>query len=635
MENLELKEAMKIAGQDPKGMFALSLKKTIETGSLDKVASEKGVDLSMFGRPAYKPEVQEQPSFLERTGNAAINAIPVAGPVINALRKTDAIGDIKQAGLNVLDTAKQSTGEFQDIADREQKMSSTVLQGAGQALGTGSKLFGDVFTGALKAVSTPEQEEFATKLITSVIGAARDTEVGGMVEGGLNQLNEDYEALKISDPEAAGNQRAKLQIAEALSELLGLGSAQRIAGQADDLVAQVLRKTDEVIANPSAQPPEIIEAITKNIEDTQTQFAKVREPQPEVNQLDEALKNPDTGITTKNANIGQKLVAGESLLSPRDKKRLLKADRELGNKYMDVLEKSELDDTAPPLFEVATNDVSEVFTEFENFNKVTGSKIGDIKQKINATPVNKPKVQEVINELDSILAKKGLSKTDDGLYVIKAGSNSPFGATDVKNINEEIVRVLDNINNAQTNEQLILGMESLGNKINYNLDTSISNSLQGLSKKVDGQLRDIRNTLMSPDELVEFEKYSKAIEFINEFKNSDNKIKTLINREDSMRSGDLQKVAKTLEEVTGKDIRDNTRLMKILIDASPQGGTNRSLLNQRITEGAGVGAELVTGRPLGALQEILRIGGKKIFDVDKLKEIKKAIDTNIEIKNTN
>lgn len=620
-----LKQMMDNARNNPNDIRNAKLREFIVSGAYDDKARQEGIDLTGKSQ-TFTNEVQEQPSFLDTASNLAVNAIPLAGPAINALRKTDAVGDIKQTGLNLLDTAKQSAGEFQEIADREQETSSTILQGAGQALGTGSKLFGDVFTGALKAVSTPEQEEFATKLITSVIGSAKNTELGGLVEGGLNQLNEDYEALKISDPEAAGNQRAKLQIAEALSELLGLGSAKRIAGQADDLVAQVLRKTDEVIANPKAQPPEIIEAITKNIEDTQTQFSKVREPQPDINQLDEALKSSDTGITTDNANIAQKLVAGDSLLSPRDKKRLLKVDPELGNKYIEVLEKSELDDTSPPLFEVATNDVAKVFEEFENFNKATGSKIGKIKEKINSTPVDRPKVQDVVDELDLLLSKKGLDKTDDGLYVVREGSNSPFGETDVKNINNEIVKVLKNINNAQTNEQLILGMESLGNKINRNLDTSISTSLQGLSKKVDGQLRNIRNELMSPEELVEFEKYSKAIEFVNEFKKSNNKIKTLINREDSMRSGDLQKIAKTLEEATGKDIRDNTRLMKILIDASPQGGTNRSLLNQRITEGAGVGAELVTGKPLGALQEILRIAGKQVFDVDKLKEVKKAID---------
>ena len=591
MATLKIQEALDMARSDPNSDFANKLRKTIESGAADKVAFEQGVDLTQFGRPQFKPEQTR----LQETSQ-----------------------DIMQTGAGLKNTFTDSFKRTEEIAERdinrEQATASTVLQGAGQGIQTGLNVVGELFKGIVKVALPQEQEEKVKQFLVNSITAYGDISVQGKtVKESFDELNADWEVFAEQNPEISNNLIAGRQIVEGVIDAVTAGQVGNLRRAGSEVVEQA------------------VGSVKRNVDELSTQFSKVREVANDVpvvkktQTLEEALKDTATGVTEENANVGQRAVAGD-LMSVRDKRRLLPIEPETGNRYYDALEASEIDDTARPVFDLTTEDTQKVFDEFENINRKTGSEIGKIKEKINTLPVDKPKIQTVIDDVDAALSKKGLRKNDIGEYEIIKGSNSPFSTTDVKNINNEIVQVLENIKNASTNEQLILGMESLSNKINFNLSTDISGSLQGLSKKTNAQLKEIRDSLLTKEEASRFNSYSKAKELIDEFKGSDNKIKTLINREDSMRAGDLQRVAETLKEATGKDIRDYTRLMKILIDASPSNGVNRSLLAQRIGEGAELGAELMAGRPLGVLTGILRSAGKQFLDVDKLKQIKKAID---------
>jgi len=565
----------------------------------------------------------EQNPILKQVIDVTNRFSPI-GMARNAIeRAPETFEDIKQTVTGVMNQANEGQANQIEIGERtiggEQSAASGGLQIAGQGVRTSGDIVGELFKGIVKVVLPAEQEQQVKQFLVNAVEGYTNLGDGNVGEG-LKFLEEEFNLFAEENPELAKNLVAGGQIVEGVAEFATGGQA----GNAKRVVSEVVDQAGNQVDN-------VVGSVTRNVDELRSQFNQVRQVADDVpvvkkpQTIEEALKDTATGITEENANLGQKAVAGD-LLSARDKKRLLPIEPETGNKYLDRLEASELDDEVPPIFELATEDTQKVFDEFETINRQTGSDIGKIKEKINRLPVDKPKIQTVIDDIDFTLSKAGLRKNDIGEYEKIKGSNTPFTPTDINNINIEIVEVLENIKNATTNEQLILGMESLGNKIDFNLSTDISRSLQGLSKTTNRQLKEIRDSLLTTEEASRFTSYSKAKTVIDEFNKSDNKIKTLINREDSMRAGDLQKVARTLKEATGKDIRDYTRLMKILIEASPSNGVNRSLLAKQIGEGAELGAELVSGRPLGILSGILKSAGKQFLDVDKLQQVKKAID---------
>lgn len=170
-------------------------------------------------------------------------------------------------------------------------------------------------------------------------------------------------------------------------------------------------------------------------------------------------------------------------------------------------------------------------------------------------------------------------------------------------------------------DNLLLGMERLDNKINFNISSDLTGGLQGVSKTVRARLKDLRNKALGKKESGLFEAFSDAKGFIDEFKkgSSENKIMALLNVVGTKRDLKLKRIAEEIKRVTGEDITDYAYLARILSEASGTQSRNRSLLNQYI-------GEVVSMSPTGILSRTAEGIANKIINVDKLNEIRKAIE---------
>jgi len=345
------------------------------------------------------------------------------------------------------------------------------------------------------------------------------------------------------------------------------------------------------------------------------------------------LKSVDTGRTVENTSDVLSSIAGkENLLTIPEKTRLLNIEPELGEKYFNVLKQGQISDTAPSLLETATQDTLDAMEKYKIATNKVGGEISSIKDKLKVLPAPVEKVTDIKNSIITSLESKGL-KWDGKKFVIKSSSNTPFTATDVNNINSEIVISLNNIEKSGSMEQLLLAMESLDNKINYSKVADISGSLQGISKKVRGSLKDIRNGALNPNEAKVFQEFSDAQNFMDEFFKSNNKAQVLIKRVSSENMADTKRLANEIKRVTGVDILDYANLYKILASTTSNTSRERSLLTNMM---GGVANSVLSASPVGVAKGvvggIIETVGNKVTNINKLDEIMKAIRS-IPVKN--
>jgi hypothetical protein len=341
----------------------------------------------------------------------------------------------------------------------------------------------------------------------------------------------------------------------------------------------------------------------------------------------DVIADKATGKTVENVGSIQKAGAGErNLLTVPEKKRLITIDPETGNRYLEVLQKGQTEKagTAPTLLETAVKDTESAMNQYRNAVSKKGGKIGEIKTQLKTQPA--PNVDDIFNDLVNVMKEKGVEIVDGKFKAIE-GSNTPFSSADINAINREIIETLQNIRNADSMEQVLLGMERLDNKINYNKSDSVSGSLQGVSKRIRAKLKELRDASLPPEDAAVFADYSVAQEFMDEFFKSPNKTRVLLKRIFSENSGDTLRLAKEIERVTGIDIIDYASLYKILAETTGAQSAERSLLNNVM---GGVADSILTGSPVGVAGGLIRGGvealGKKVFNVNKLDEIKKALD---------
>lgn len=92
----------------------------------------------------------------------------------------------------------------------------------------------------------------------------------------------------------------------------------------------------------------------------------------------------------------------------------------------------------------------------------------------------------------------------------------------------------------------------------------------------------------------------------------------LLNVVGSKRDLKLKRIADEIKRVTGVDITDYAYLARILSEASGSQSRNRSLLNQYL-------GEAMTMSPTGIMGRVVEGVANKLINVDKLKEIQKAL----------
>lgn len=616
MEKVELKEALQIAGNDPNGLFATSLRKTIETGSLDQVAWDQGIDLSAFGRKKRPP-----------MGQRITQAIP--NLVENTVdRAKETVQDVVETGKNIVDTVDRGIERSSKVVSEgrsgEVPVGSSTLRAAGSGFGTLSRIIGDLTIGAGKLLLNEDQEQEIASAVSDVAGKVIDTPAVKQATSWWNNFSEE-------NPQLAEDLVASGEVASLFLDVAGGYGGTKAAAPlaragetaldaATDTAIRAQRTLSNRMKNVFTQAGDNVEDVVRNTPVSET-ARSIRRFDDDA--LEEALKSTKTGRTPENtSNIREALSGEDGLLTVADKRRLLKIDSELGNRYINALEASNLDDTAPKLFTVAVEDTEEAVRNYRRAISQTGNEVGEIKKKLAQASAPVEDVRLVKDEIVSNLESKGLKLTDEG-FVFVEGSNSPFTVTDLNAINDDILRVLDNIENSQSMEQVLLGMQRLDNKINYSRSADVSNSLQGVSKTLRARLKKIRDSQLTPQEQDVFNQYSEAISFADEFLKSDNKIQVLMKRFNTMTDRKSVEFAREIERVTGIDIADYARLVQILTDTTAGNSSQRTLLRQYMGETA----EAVTNlSPVSFIGAGARALAKDFIDIKKLDEIKKAIN---------
>jgi len=405
--------------------------------------------------------------------------------------------------------------------------------------------------------------------------------------------------------------------------LVGLGALVK-SGAASTIKNRIVNVTKEAFEGSAGIGDDV-----RRAGDSLSDFlSRGRNDAPAAGTLDELIDDVDAGKTTENINPLQRpFVKEESLLTPAEKKRLLGVAPEEGNRYIEAFKKSETDDTAQSIFDLAVEDTLKVVEDYKAETSKIGSEIGKIKQKLTELPVDPAVVKAVRDDLVESLAKKNVILDDEGKFILAPGKNSPFSQADVAALNNDVLDALRNIENSSEMNELLLAMESLDSKINFSRDANVSSSLQGVSKTLRAKLKGIRDGALSPDEAKQFEAYSNAVSFADEFLKSDSRVSILLNRLGTKHSRDSLAFVKELQRVTGVDVQNYSALARILTEATIGSGRNKSLLQQHLTN-AGIDAAKLTS-PSGIIDTI--VGGtiRAVLDVDKLKEIQKAINATI------
>lgn len=164
-----LREALQFAKENPNDPKSIELRKRLESGSLNEMLRAEGFTKQF----APTPQVQLQ----------------AEAPVEQPSRFQETVQDIKQVGTSIADRIRRGLGKTQEIETARQAGEQGLLRSFGQQIGVGagvvSGAIGDIFTGGVKAVLSPGQEE-AVKA-----GLGKGIEVGAKtIEVGTSVLDQ-------------------------------------------------------------------------------------------------------------------------------------------------------------------------------------------------------------------------------------------------------------------------------------------------------------------------------------------------------------------------------------------------------------------------------------------------------------
>lgn len=540
----------------------------------------------------------------------SVSSVPEEEKLSIGDRLKETAQDVGQVFTGIADTSMK---RGQNIADLEALQQSgersalgTTLKQTGQALGAGADAIGEAFKGAIKIALPQEKEEQLKNDFIQLVQQVAKTETA---QWGMDKWDGFYEGLNDTQKEAVD---AIGGVAALATEFIGTGAATKLGKQA-------VQRGQDVAEMGVKTGKEAFEQVQGSLKKQWDELVPESVAKPEISTVDDALKAPEYGLTKDIAGV--RSIGDESkFLTVPEKRKLLEISPEKGKEYIDTLLKSEdsFDNMTP--FEKAVIDTEKVISKYDKVVSNTGNKIGEIKNKLKTLAVEKTDVDEIVSGIADALKAKGVAFIK-GKFVPIKGINSPFSNADINALNKEIADTLKNIQKSKSMDNLLLGMERLDNKINFNVSSELTGGLQGISKTVRAKLKNLRNKALTKEESGLFEAFSDAKGFIDDFKkgNSENKIMSLLNVVGSKRDLKLKRIADEIKRVTGEDITDYAYLARILSEAAGSQSRNRSLLNQYI-------GEAVSMSPTGILSKAVEGVANKIINVDKLDEIRKAIE---------
>ena len=459
-----------------------------------------------------------------------------------------------------------------------------VGEGVGTILGSAAETADDIFLGGeLGETLSPKVEEFM------------QSNTGQAIAGGIEYIDEKTHGI-------SGDILDSLNLL-GVAGFVKSGAATTVKEGFKNSTKSILGKTDDLIKTGKKK---VTGSLLDDFDDLN--FSNV----------DEAMKSPKSGITAETSGIKTKF-APEKISVP-DKEFLIEVDKAIGKRYLEAFKASEQSHKVDNIFTVAIKDTKKALDDYVTKTKEVGSEIGKIKEKMEATPVDGAKVDDILGGLQNDLSKKGLEFVD-GQFQQVAGRTSTFNKTDINLLND-LVKNLDNVKGNPTGLEINNAIEVLDNLKGLQ-NTTKTNAIDRLAIQVRKQLDDVRKAGLDDAEKAAFTEYSNTIEFVNDFQkgNLENKIAALLNKSGSKYENRLTEISNEITRVTGTNVEQYAMLTKILSKASRDGSRNASTLKQYF--------DSASLSPAATADGLVGKGLEKLFDTDMLEEMEKAINTTI------
>lgn len=549
---INIKQAVDMAKSDPDSEFANKLRRTIDSGSLDKSAFDQGFDLSKFGRPAYKPEIKQGLGY----------------------RLRDIPQDIQKTGQNISQSFNNGIDRINEAQSKtingEQSLASGTFQTIGEGLKTGASIIGDLFVGGASLATTADEEEAIQRKLVEGAEALGKTDVGQ----GVAELAEQYNTFKESNPEIAANLEASLGFAEAVLEITGAGAGLKAAKKAGQATGKAAKKAGMVINDITPDFQKLVPDLS---------------PQ----------QITDSGLSKK------EILAG---IRPDVKKSIV--GQESGIKeYFDVTRKRLEDETAKTPTGLLTEKAENAFKEVEKQLSHTGSGIGAKREKLGSVKASDTQTKELINALDSELRSMGLTTTKTG------GVKKGKGIVDVSDAELKLIAELKSdllkVRGDAKVSTIQKAVNKFRNRVNFGKSSQeISGVMDGLLKKVSGKASDINKSILGKEAAAQYSKYGEIADFLKETKGVRKNPQVILRRILSADSSKGLQFAETIKELTGVDLIKESRFAKLAVDTfgevNPELGTR---FRQQLTD-SGVSAGNIlakAGGKAGAIGTVLEL----------------------------
>jgi len=337
----------------------------------------------------------------------------------------NAIGDIKQTGVNLGETYKKTTSNIQNIANAElageQGKGRSFLQGVGAVAGGISSGIGNVFMGAVKTVLPQATEDKLKNTVTNAIQKAYPTAVkidealGRPIGSTVDAYNSMDDKSKRDVDALFGGSMLAFDLAT-----LGFGKkvGEKVVREGVDVGADVVKKTANITTDTIEKSKQLIsksklfklnQALKKTLEEDATK-AVLQSGKPNASIATKMLDNSGNVVKDINAKelvrqgLSEADVAMIKNSSPTDKAKMLEM---LGIREAQLTDKTvtrRASDVAGDSFLLTLKDI-------QNVNKMAGKQLDGVAQKLSGKTVN---IEKPLQQFSSDMSNGGIKIGENG-----------------------------------------------------------------------------------------------------------------------------------------------------------------------------------------------------------------------------
>lgn len=433
-------------------------------------------------------------------------------------------------------------------------------------------------------------------------------------ESGITDLPA-FQKFAIEHPEAEKD----------FGRILTLGMMALTKGGREDLQKEIrpIETVKEVAVKPIITAGEkVVRGVSTVVKKTKTTLfgrpAQIRNIDDVIKQADETLKPAQIRANAEQTTAMPSLKERWVGIRPDIKNRIA-GKPDMMKEYFDVVHTRNLDDTLPMGLEYGVKKgVNPALEIMENKLNKTGGDVGTFRQKIGTYEANITNIAKIENTFNNQLNQLNLEVKSGQVRQIPGTVSRVSGKGDIGVLNDlykELLTVKQNPNL----EKLMDLRNIFDRKINFEKTArEVSSSIDPVSRNVRKSIADVGAEIVGKSEASKLKQYS---DFMNAFES----IKSFTDRKAggefllkillSERGGVPREIVQTIKKHTGIDLMDHATMAQIATDLIGN-SSQKGLFRQEITKAGLDTAAILTGKTSGAIDLMLKFGGK-IIDKEK------------------